>query len=160
MRRTIGVMAVGALLAVGMIAPASAQPRGPSGADGTYNCDDFDTQAEAREYLDEGDTHGLDSNGDGVPCEDLPPGETVDDGGSEEPETTEEPASEDDGTDSADGPTDPDDEPAEEVAAPTGTVDAGSGGLLPTDAPMGVYAAMIAGLLMASAGAVVWTKDW
>jgi ABC-type Fe3+-hydroxamate transport system substrate-binding protein len=48
-------------------------PRGPSGADGTYNCADFDTQQEAQDYYDQvGDTDGLDANHDGIPCESLP----------------------------------------------------------------------------------------
>lgn len=48
-------------------------PRGPSGADGTYNCSDFDTQQQAQDYFDQvGDIDGLDANQDGVPCEDLP----------------------------------------------------------------------------------------
>ncbi len=48
-------------------------PRGPSGADGTYNCDDFDTQSQAQQYFDEkGDVDGLDRDSDGVPCETLP----------------------------------------------------------------------------------------
>jgi ABC-type Fe3+-hydroxamate transport system substrate-binding protein len=48
-------------------------PRGPSGADGTYNCSDFDTQQEAQDYYDQvGDIDGLDANHDGIPCESLP----------------------------------------------------------------------------------------
>ena len=48
-------------------------PRGPSGADGTYNCSDFDTQQQAWEYVDQvGDIDGLDRNGAGTPCESLP----------------------------------------------------------------------------------------
>ena len=48
-------------------------PRGPSGADGTYNCSDFDTQQQAQDYYDQaGDIDGLDANYDGVPCESLP----------------------------------------------------------------------------------------
>ena len=48
-------------------------PRGPTGADGTYNCDDFDTQDQAQQYFDEkGDVDGLDRDSDGVPCETLP----------------------------------------------------------------------------------------
>ncbi len=46
--------------------------RGPSGADGTYNCGDFDTHAQAQAYFDQaGDIDGLDGNGDGVACESL-----------------------------------------------------------------------------------------
>jgi hypothetical protein len=48
-------------------------PRGPSGADGTYNCSDFDTQQEAQDYFDQvGDIDGLDADQDRIPCEDLP----------------------------------------------------------------------------------------
>jgi micrococcal nuclease len=48
-------------------------PRGPSGADGTYNCADFDTQQQAQDYYDQvGDIDGLDANQDGIPCESLP----------------------------------------------------------------------------------------
>ena len=47
--------------------------RGPSGADGTYNCSDFDTQAQAQAYFDSvGDIDGLDGDGDGVACQSLP----------------------------------------------------------------------------------------
>ena len=54
--------------------PAPATPsRSPSGADGTYNCDDFDTHDQAQVYFDSvGDIDGLDGNGDGVACESLP----------------------------------------------------------------------------------------
>ncbi len=46
--------------------------RAPSGADGTYNCADFDTHAQAQAYFDQaGDIDGLDGNGDGVACESL-----------------------------------------------------------------------------------------
>jgi hypothetical protein len=48
-------------------------PRGPSGKDGTYNCADFDTQQQAQDYFDQvGNIDGLDANGDGVPCQNLP----------------------------------------------------------------------------------------
>jgi micrococcal nuclease len=49
--------------------PAPSEPV-PSGADGTYNCSDFSSQAEAQAYLTEGDPHGLDADGDGQACED------------------------------------------------------------------------------------------
>jgi hypothetical protein len=44
----------------------------PVGAD--RNCDDFTTQPEAQRQLDRdrGDPHGLDVDGDGVACEQLP----------------------------------------------------------------------------------------
>jgi Excalibur calcium-binding domain len=48
-------------------------PRGPSGADGTYNCADFDTQAQAQAWLDaNGNVDGLDGDNDGVACQSLP----------------------------------------------------------------------------------------
>ncbi len=54
--------------------PAPATPsRPPSGADGTYNCDDFDTHAQAQAYFESvGDIDGLDGNGDGYACVSLP----------------------------------------------------------------------------------------
>jgi hypothetical protein len=39
-----------------------------------YDCADFATQGEAQEYLEPGDPHNLDGDGDGVACEDLPSG--------------------------------------------------------------------------------------
>lgn len=70
---------------------ALAQSRGPSGADGTYNCEDFDDQGQAQEFSlgDPQDENGLDEDGDGIVCEDLPtvtedgiiPGEGEDAGG-------------------------------------------------------------------------------
>jgi hypothetical protein len=48
-------------------------PRGPSGDDGSYNCEDFDTQSQAQAYFDAaGDVDGLDRDQNGVPCEALP----------------------------------------------------------------------------------------
>jgi hypothetical protein len=49
----------------------------PVPADGDYNCADFGTRAQAKIVLerDPGDPHYLDGDGDGIPCEDLPPGE-------------------------------------------------------------------------------------
>jgi micrococcal nuclease len=45
----------------------------PSGADGSYNCDDFATQEEAQDHFDsQGDVDGLDGDGNGVACESLP----------------------------------------------------------------------------------------
>jgi excalibur calcium-binding domain-containing protein len=47
----------------------------PSGAAaGDLDCADFATQEEAQENLLPGDPHGLDGDGDGVACEDLPSG--------------------------------------------------------------------------------------
>ena len=46
---------------------------GPSGADGSYNCEDFATQADAQAYFDSaGDIDGLDRDVDGIACETLP----------------------------------------------------------------------------------------
>lgn len=41
---------------------------------GDLDCPDFETQAEAQAVLDAdpSDPHGLDAEGDGVPCESLP----------------------------------------------------------------------------------------
>jgi len=39
-----------------------------------YDCADFATQEEAQEYLEPGDPYGLDGDGDGIACEDLPSG--------------------------------------------------------------------------------------
>ena len=46
---------------------------------GSYNCDDFATQAEAQEVYEscggaENDVHGFDRDGDGLACEGLPKG--------------------------------------------------------------------------------------
>ncbi len=47
--------------------------RAPSGADGTYNCSDFASQADAQAYFDSvGDVDGLDGDGNGFVCENLP----------------------------------------------------------------------------------------
>ena len=71
-----------AMLACLVLAPAAlAQSRGPSGADGSYNCEDFDFQEEAQAFYDQdpSDPDGLDGPaGDaftgefGVACEELP----------------------------------------------------------------------------------------
>ncbi len=54
-------------------AATSPPPRRPSGADGTYNCGDFDSHAQAQAYFDKaGDVDGLDRDGDGQACETLP----------------------------------------------------------------------------------------
>lgn len=67
MRRT--VVAVGSILAVGLIGPtAGAQDR---------NCDDFDSWREAQDFFEaeggpENDPHGLDGDNDGIACESFP----------------------------------------------------------------------------------------
>jgi hypothetical protein len=49
----------------------------PLPSDGNYDCADFETRTQAVAVLrrDPSDPHYLDGDGDGVPCEDLPPGE-------------------------------------------------------------------------------------
>jgi hypothetical protein len=49
----------------------------PMPANGNYDCADFETQAQAKAVLerDPSDPHYLDSDGDGLPCEDLPAGD-------------------------------------------------------------------------------------
>lgn len=70
------------MLVVAMTASvALAQSRGPSGADGSFNCPDFDTQPQAQAYFEannpQQDPDGLDRDNDGLACEDsLPEGET------------------------------------------------------------------------------------
>jgi len=46
----------------------------PLPSDGDYNCEDFETQAQAQYVLENesGDPHGLDGDGNGVACESLP----------------------------------------------------------------------------------------
>jgi excalibur calcium-binding domain-containing protein len=44
---------------------------------GTYNCDDFSTQAEAQQFLLPGDPYILDADNDGVACEELLSGSTA-----------------------------------------------------------------------------------
>src|SRR5690606_4852345 len=49
------------------------------GATESLNCSDFDTQEEAQAVLDAdpSDPHGLDGDGDGIACEDLPEAATL-----------------------------------------------------------------------------------
>ena len=71
-----------AMLATLMFATAAfAQSRGPSGADGSFNCEDFDTQEQAQAVFDQdpSDPDGLDgppgeafTGEPGVACEELP----------------------------------------------------------------------------------------
>lgn len=98
MRRLLLLLAV---LAMAMLVAAPAalgQSRGPSGADGTYNCSDFDTQLQAQAYYDgQGGLDGpnpadLDDDLDGVPCETLPGGGVTPTGGDNGEETPIEPA--------------------------------------------------------------------
>lgn len=86
-----------------VLAPAAlAQVRGPSGADGSYNCEDFDTQPQAQAFYDAqggvagGDPDGLDDDSDGTACDTLPPGEETPPAemGGDEPVVEEQPATE------------------------------------------------------------------
>jgi hypothetical protein len=80
--RRLLYLTVLSMLVVAMTASvALAQPqRAPSGADGSYNCADFDTQTQAQNYYEGqggvsgGDPDGLDADQDGIACETLPPG--------------------------------------------------------------------------------------
>ena len=75
MRRLLYLAALSMVVGLVFAPVALAQSRGPSGADGTYNCPDFDTQAEAQAFLRAApsDPHGLDGNDDdGIACESLP----------------------------------------------------------------------------------------
>jgi hypothetical protein len=54
-----------------LVVGAMASPA-PAAAD--YDCSDFATQEEAQEHLLPGDPDGLDADGDGIACEDLPSG--------------------------------------------------------------------------------------
>lgn len=80
MRRLLYLAAL-AMVASLVLAPAAlAQVRGPSGADGTFNCPDFDTQGQAQSYYEsQGGLSGsnpsdLDADLDGQACEDSLPG--------------------------------------------------------------------------------------
>jgi hypothetical protein len=67
---------LGTLLVVGFVGALCALTLGASSASAAqrrdYDCDDFTTQAEAEEYLLEGDPYNLDGDNDGVACEELP----------------------------------------------------------------------------------------
>jgi hypothetical protein len=65
--RRLGVLLGTALVTVLVVALL---PRHAAARD--YNCSDFESQAEAQEYLLPGDPYGLDADGDGIACEDLP----------------------------------------------------------------------------------------
>ncbi|MGB3681869.1 MAG: excalibur calcium-binding domain-containing protein [Rubrobacteraceae bacterium] len=80
MRRLLYLAAL-AMVASLVLAPAAfAQVRGPSGGDGTYNCDSFDTQEQAQAFYnaDPSDPNDLDADGDGIPCETTPSSVTED----------------------------------------------------------------------------------
>jgi hypothetical protein len=176
MKRITGTLAVATLL-VASATPAMAQQRGPSGADGSYNCADFDTQPEAQEFFEaeggpENDPNNLDADNDGVACEGLPgaPTEEETDTGADpgteaaededaaaEDEAPEEEAPEDEApeeeaeeaaTEEQDDVTADDTDAAEEDADEMPTaVEAGSGGLA-TGMPLWLSLAMGLGLLL------------
>lgn len=77
------LLLLASLFGVALLVASSAfgQSRGPSGVDGSFNCEDFDTQAEAQAFLraDPSDPDGLDGlpgsafdGVEGVACESLP----------------------------------------------------------------------------------------
>ncbi len=83
MRRLLYLAALSMLVVALTASVALGQSRGPSGADGSFNCEDFDTQEQAQEFFDAdpSDPDGLDGPpGDaftgepGVACEGLPSG--------------------------------------------------------------------------------------
>jgi hypothetical protein len=156
MKRITGTLAVATLLVASAV-PAMAQQRGPSGADGSYNCADFDTQEEAQEFFEEqggpeNDPNRLDADNDGIACEGLPGGpteETTDTGA--DPGTEE--AEDEDGAPAEDDAPADDDAPAEDVDEAPTRVDAGSGGLA-TGMPMWLTLTMALGLTLLSASVV------
>lgn len=178
MKRITGTLAVATLL-VASATPAMAQQRGPSGADGSYNCADFDTQPEAQEFFEaeggpENDPNNLDADNDGIACEGLPGGpteaetDTGADPGTEAAEdedaAAEEEAPEDEAPEeeAEEAPAEEDDAAADTDAAEEDTdelptaVDAGSGGLA-TGMPLWLSLAMGLGLLLLG-GSVVATR--
>lgn len=81
MRRLLLLAALCMAMALVFAQVAVAQSRGPSGADGSYNCEDFDFQEDAQAFYeqDTSDPDGLDGPAgpafdgeEGVACEDLP----------------------------------------------------------------------------------------
>lgn len=81
MRRVLLLAALCMALALVFAQAAVAQQRGPSGADGTFNCEDFDFQEDAQALYeqDTSDPNGLDgpigtgfTGEEGVACEELP----------------------------------------------------------------------------------------
>ncbi|HEX5989187.1 MAG TPA: excalibur calcium-binding domain-containing protein [Solirubrobacterales bacterium] len=60
------------LIALTLVATASLALAPSPAAARDYDCADFDTQAEAQEYLLAGDPYRLDADNDGIACEDLP----------------------------------------------------------------------------------------
>lgn len=68
--RTVSLAAAALILGIGTAGLAIAQ-------EDKFDCADFTTQAEAREQLLPGDPFWLDEDSDGIPCEELPTGEVV-----------------------------------------------------------------------------------
>ena len=106
-------------------------------AQDTYNCDDFGTQEEAQEVLDQdtSDPHQLDADDDGIACEDLDSG-----GGSD--------GSGDDGDDDGD----------DEAEPGVSEEDGGSGELANTGVPTPILAGLAALLLTSGGGLVLWSR--
>lgn len=71
MRRLLYLAALSMLVVALTASVALGQSRGPSGADGSFNCADFDSQPQAQEFLDANpsDPNGLDADNDGLACE-------------------------------------------------------------------------------------------
>ena len=74
MKRLLYLAALSMVMGLVFAPVALAQTRGPSGADGTYNCADFDDQGQAQQFFNQdlSDPHGLDADNDGLACEELP----------------------------------------------------------------------------------------
>ena len=76
MKRLLYLVALAIVTSLVLSPEASAQVRGPSGGDGTYNCDSFDTREQAQAFYDAdpSDPNNLDTDGNGIPCEVAPSG--------------------------------------------------------------------------------------
>ena len=129
---------------------AMAQSRGPSGADGSYNCEDFDFQEDAQEFYDEdpSDPDGLDGppgeafDGEqGVACEDLPSrGSGGDVAVEDEADTAAEPSADQYNTEDQ-----YDDESATATATATASPLPDTGGVVPPAALAAVAALLLVG---------------
>jgi Excalibur calcium-binding domain len=69
-KRRRGLVPIAAVVAIGLVCGLLAG----QAAALDYDCSDFATQEEAQEHLLPGDPYGLDGDGDGIACEDLPSG--------------------------------------------------------------------------------------
>lgn len=78
MRRLLYIIVLSMIVMAMTASVALAQSRGPSGADGSFNCEDFDTQPQAQAFFEannpQQDPDGLDRDDDGLACEDSLPG--------------------------------------------------------------------------------------